>query len=177
MPLNALAEKAAVIRCVVFDLDGVLTDGAIYLDEHGTQQRRYHVHDGIGIKLLQAAGINVAVITTTPLKKIEIRLNQLGITHYYCGNKDKLGDYQALKQSLNLEDEHIAYMGDDFPDLPLLEQVGLPATVANGTSEVKALAKFVSQQPGGQGAVREFCDVILHAQKKKEFAINRYLSS
>lgn len=165
------------IRCVIFDLDGVLTDGAIYLDEQGKQLRRYHVHDGIGIKLLQAASIEVAIITTTPEKIIEPRMKQLGIKHYLCGKKNKVNDYHTLLETLQLDDSQIAYMGDDFPDLPLLKKVGLPATVSNGTTLVKDSALFISKAQGGNGAVREFSDFILTAQNKLHRAMSEYLKT
>ena len=175
MTADVLEIKAKNIRVAIFDLDGVLTNGVIALNEAGEQQRFYHVHDGVGLKLLQSAGIEVAIITTTPYDKIKIRLEQLAIHHYFCGNKQKMADYETLKQRLNVSDSQCAYMGDDLPDLPILEKVGLSATVSNGLPRLKECVDFISHLPGGKGAVRTFTDFILQAQALEDKATQAYL--
>lgn len=177
MKSQNLIEKAKKIRCVIFDLDGILTDGRITLDSNGNQTRHFHVHDGFGIKLLQAANMHVACITTTPYPMIKVRMQQLGINSCFCGNKNKIHDYQTLKQTLNLSDDEFAYMGDDLPDKIIMEKVGLCATVANAHEKIKHIAHFISEKPGGLGGVRDFCDFLLEAKNEFENALNTYIHS
>lgn len=175
--MNHLIEKAKKIRCVICDIDGVLTDGLLYLDNNGNEQKAFHVQDGMGLKLLMAAGIDVAVITTSCNAVIEHRMKQLGIRHYFKGQVDKRHAYQQLKTALHLEDEHFAYVGDDLPDIAIIRQVGLGVAVANAMAEVKASAIWQTNLHGGRGAVREVCDFILKAQNKQNEALDHYLSA
>lgn len=174
--MNEILEKAKKIKCLVCDVDGVLTDGQLYIDNQGNELKTFHVQDGMGLKLLMAAGIEVAVITTSVNLVIDHRMKQLGITHYFKGQVDKRAAYQQLKNTLNLQDEQFAYIGDDLPDLPLIQQVGLGVTVANGVRQVKEFAAWQTEQSGGRGGVRELCDLILNAQGKAEMALTGYLN-
>lgn len=175
--MTELITKAKKIRCVICDVDGVLTDGLIYLDNHGNELKAFHIQDGMGLKLLMAAGINVAVITTSRNAVIDHRMQQLGIQHYFKGQVDKRAAYQQLKTQLGLNDESFAYIGDDLPDIAIIRQVGLGVAVANAVSQVKEFATWHTQCHGGRGAVREVCDFILTAQNKQETALNEYLSA
>lgn len=168
-------EKVKKIRCLICDLDGVLTDGYLYIDNNANELKAFHVHDGMGLKLLMSAGIEVAVITTSQNAVIENRMVQLGIQHYFKGQIDKRAAYQALKDRLQLPDEAFAYIGDDLPDIPVIRQVGLGIAVANAVKEVKEFASWHTLLPGGKGAVREVCDFILQAHSKQETALNNYL--
>lgn len=174
--MNQLLEKAKKIKCLVCDVDGVLSDGLLYIDNHGNELKAFHVQDGMGLKLLMAAGIEVAVITTARNAVVDHRMNQLGITHYYKGQVDKRQAYLQLKETLNLEDYQFAYIGDDLPDLPIIQQVGLGVAVGNAVKEVKEYAAWQTQQTGGRGAVRELCDLILEAQGLAEMALTGYLN-
>ena len=174
--MNELIEKAKNIKCLICDVDGVLTDGLLYIDSLGNETKSFNVQDGMGLKLLMAAGIEVAVITTARTGVIEHRMQQLGITHYFKGQVDKRKAYQQLKKNLNLHDEQFAYIGDDLPDLPIIRQVGFGVAVANAVAEVKEFAYWQTKQTGGRGAVRELCDLILHAQNKTELALEGYLT-
>lgn len=156
-------------------MDGVLTDGLLYIDNHFNELKTFHIHDGVGIKLLMAAGIDVAVITGSHNAVVDHRMQQLGIKHYYKNQLNKQKTYQQLKQQLILEDEQFAYIGDDIPDLPLIQRVGLGVTVADAHPAVKEIADWQTEHSGGRGAVRELCDLILNAQNKMDLAITGYL--
>ncbi|WP_133139197.1 3-deoxy-manno-octulosonate-8-phosphatase KdsC [Legionella genomosp. 1] len=175
--MNNLVEKAKKIRCLVSDVDGVLTDGLLFLDNHGNELKAFNVQDGMGLKLLMAAGIDVAVITTSRNKVIDHRMEQLGITHYFKGQVDKRQAFTTLCETLGYSLEEIAYVGDDLPDLPIIQQVGLGIAVANAVPQVKEFACWQTKQSGGNGAVREVCDLILEAQNKFDAALERYFQS
>lgn len=175
--MNSLIEKAKKIKCVICDVDGVLTNGLIYLDNHGNELKAFDIQDGMGLKLLMSAGIQVAVITTSRNAVIDHRMQQLGISHYFKGQVDKRDAFDKLKSSLGLSDEEFAYVGDDLPDLPIIKQVGLGVAVANAVSAVKEFAAWVTNQSGGNGAVRELSDLILNAQEKQDIALTRYFAS
>ena len=173
--MNELLEKAKKIKCLICDVDGVLTDGLLYLDNQGNESKTFHVQDGMGLKMLMAAEIEVAIITTAVNAVVDHRMKQLGVRHYFKGQVDKRDAYQKLKQTLALQDEQFAYIGDDLPDLPIIQQVGLGVAVANAVSQVKEFAAWETQQKGGHGAVRELCDLILTAQNKTESGLAGYL--
>ena len=174
---NELIEKAKKIKCLICDVDGVLTNGLIYLDNHGNESKAFHIQDGMGLKLLMSAGIEVAVITTSRNAVIEHRMRQLGITHYFTGQVEKLTAFNELKTRLNLTNEQFAYAGDDLPDLPIIKQVGLGVAGGNAVPQVKEFAVWTTEKIGGNGAVREICDLILHAQNKFEQALEGYFQS
>lgn len=169
--------KARKIQCLICDVDGVLTNGTNYLDNFGNELKGFNVQDGVGLKLLMAADIDIAVITTSSNAVVDYRMQQLGIQHYYKGQINKQQAFDALKAKLGLTHEAFAYIGDDLPDLPIMRQVGFAATVANAVTAVKEFAAWCAERPGGNGAVRELCDFILYAQNKQEQALTRYLAS
>jgi 3-deoxy-D-manno-octulosonate 8-phosphate phosphatase (KDO 8-P phosphatase) len=175
--MTALIEKAKQIQCVICDVDGVLTDGLIYIDNHGNELKAFNIQDGMCLKLLMSAGIEVAVITTSRNAVIDHRMKQLGIRHYFKGQVDKRSAYQQLKSTLALADEAFAYIGDDLPDLAIFHQVGLSIAVANAVNQLKEFATWQTKAHGGRGAVREACDFILNAQNKLEEALSEYLST
>lgn len=172
-----LIEKAKKIKCLICDVDGVLSDGLLHIDNHGNELKSFHVQDGMGLKLLMAVNIEVAIITTARNSVIDHRMDQLGIIHYFKNQVDKRAAYAQLKEKLQLQDEQFAYVGDDLPDLPLIQRVGLGVAVANAVPLVKKHASWQTQKPGGQGGVRELCDFILEAQQKTELALEKYLCS
>ncbi|WP_419420883.1 KdsC family phosphatase [Legionella sp. D16C41] len=172
-----LIERAKKIKCLICDVDGVLTDGQLYLDNYGNELKAFHVQDGMGLKLLMAAGIEVAVITTSRNAVIDYRMEQLGIQYYFKGQVDKNNAFSHLKERLGFANEYFAYIGDDLPDLAIIQQVGLGIAVANAVDQIKEFAIWQTQQAGGYGAVREVCDLILNAQQKQEEALARYLLS
>lgn len=172
--MSAHIDKAKKVKCLVCDVDGVLTDGLLHIDNHGNELKSFHVQDGMGLKLLMAAGIEVAVITTSRNAVIDHRMQQLGIKHYFKGQVDKRNAFAQLKVTLNLVDDEFAYVGDDLPDLPLIQQVGFGVAVANAVSLVKEHADWQTEKEGGNGAVRELCNLILSAQNKTDLALAGY---
>ena len=166
MPLEFQAETllaAQDVRIVFFDIDGVLTDGGVYFTEHGETLKRFSILDGYGLKLLRKAGIVPAVITGRDSKPLRVRLEALGIEHVRYGTEDKLPAAQAMLGQLGFTWAQAAAIGDDWPDLPVLSRVGFPAAPANAHAEVRGIARYVTKARGGEGAAREFCDLLLTA--------------
>jgi len=175
--MNIAIDRAKKIQCLICDIDGVLTDGLIYSDNHANEQKAFNVQDGLGLKLLQAAGIHVAIITGSQNAVVDHRMKQLGIALYFKGQINKQSAYATLKSQLNLNDDAFAYVGDDLPDVPIMTQVGLSFAVSNAVLQVKQIALWHTEHHGGRGAVREVCNFILHAQNKMDEALNRYLTA
>lgn len=171
---STLQSKAARIRLVVLDVDGVLTDGSIWTGPDGEAVKRFYTRDGLGIKLLQSAGIPVAILTGRLSKQTASRAADLGIKAVMQGKTFKGDAFKELTQSFGLGDEEVAYMGDDIPDIPPLKAAGLAACPADAASEVLPLADFVSSAPGGNGAVRSLAELILRAQNRWDDLVNRY---
>lgn len=174
--MNTLIDKAKKIRCVICDIDGVLTDGLIFIDNHGNELKAFNIQDGLGLKLLMSAGIEVAVISGSVNAVIDYRMAQLDIRHYFKGQINKNQAYQELKSRLNLHDDEFAYIGDDLPDLPIMKQVGFSIAVANAVNSVKQRADWNTELHGGRGGVREACDFILNAQGMMDEALERFLT-
>ena len=162
--MSTATDRARKIRCVVFDVDGVLTDCKLYLAADGTELKAVNVKDGLGIKLLLKAGIEVAVISGRPSEAMRKRFEGLGVKHVWLDVDDKMPAFDALRGKLHLEDEQLAVMGDDVPDVPLMKRAGLALTVADAHPRALATAQWASRLTGGNGAVREACDFILRAQ-------------
>jgi 3-deoxy-D-manno-octulosonate 8-phosphate phosphatase (KDO 8-P phosphatase) len=160
----ALLLRAQTVQVVFFDVDGVMTDGRLYFSESGEALKRFHALDGHGLKLLQRAGITPAVITGRDSAALRLRLQALGVTHARFGTEDKRPAAEALLESLQLDWSQAAAMGDDWPDLPVLRRCALAVAPPGAHAEVLAQAHHITQRPGGQGAVRELCDLLLVAQ-------------
>ncbi|PAV25337.1 HAD family hydrolase [Tamilnaduibacter salinus] len=160
-----LITKAADIRLLALDVDGVMTDGKLYFSASGDEIKAFHSLDGQGIKQLQSAGITVAVITGRQSPLTERRMQDLGITHLRQGRSDKAAALRELLDELSLSPDAVAYMGDDLPDLGAIRLAGLGASVPNGHWYVRAQADFCTETAGGDGAVRELCDLILQAHE------------
>ena len=161
-------QAASDIRLLVLDVDGVLADGGLYYDLQNQVIKRFDVQDGLGIKIAQQAGIIVAVITGLVSSAVEARVRDLGITDYYAGYLDKRVCLEEIRQRHDLKWEQMAYLGDDWVDLSVMDMVGLPLAVANAQPEVKTIANYVTTAKGGQGAVREIIRHLLMAQGKYE---------
>ncbi len=164
--MSALIEKAKLIRLFILDVDGVLTSGSVTYTKEDDEKKNFHMHDGLGLKLLQKSGIIVGLISGRKSPVVARRAEELGIQHVYLGHEDKVPVYEELKKKLNLEDQLIAYMGDDLPDLPLLLRAGFAASVPNAPHYIQERVDLVATKPGGYGAVREVCEYILNAQEK-----------
>ncbi len=171
----AIVDQIKPIRLLVLDVDGVLTNGLIFCSDNDGYIRAFHVHDGLGIKLLQKTGVQVAVISAKYSEAVAKRLAEIGVLHVYLGREEKLPAYLDLKEKLQYEDHEIAYMGDDLPDLPLLRRVGLAITVPQAPIIVKNYAHYISRKKGGKGAVREVCELIMETQAHLQFVLESYL--
>jgi 3-deoxy-D-manno-octulosonate 8-phosphate phosphatase (KDO 8-P phosphatase) len=150
---------------MVLDVDGVLTDGNLFLGSDGHEYKSMHVRDGLGIKLLMQGGIEVVVISGRPSPAVEQRLTSLGVNHFWLGVEDKIAVFDAALEHLGVSDVQCAVMGDDVPDLPLMARAGLALTVADAHPRALANAHWASRLPGGRGAVREAADWILSTQR------------
>lgn len=174
--MTQLYDKAKAVKCLICDIDGVLSDGKLYQSNDGNEMKAFHVQDGMGLKLLMHCGIDVAIITTSTAHIIENRMKQLGIKHYYTGQINKQAAFDTLQSTLELPPEAFAYIGDDLPDLPIIKQVGMGVAVANAVSLVREYACWTTQKSGGNGAVRELCDLLMNAQDKMSLALEAYLA-
>lgn len=172
----AAIEKAKNIQLLILDVDGILTTGALYYGNAGFEMRGFHIHDGLGIKLLQQTGVKIAIISGKNSEAVTRRMQELNINHVYLGHEDKLPVYHDLKKKLNLDDSQIAYMGDDLPDLPLLIHAGLAITVPQAPDIIKQHVDFVTTKKGGKGAVREVCELIMESQDQLTTILQYYLT-
>lgn len=158
---SELTEKAGQIRLVIFDVDGVLTDGGLYFTDDGREMKKFNVKDGLGISLLIKNKIEVAVITGRNSVIVADRMRSLGVNHVYQGRLNKLETYENLKAALQIEDRQVAFVGDDVIDIPIMEKCGLPVAVADAHDSVIKKACWVLSKKGGDGAARQVCDVLL----------------
>ncbi|WP_017937175.1 3-deoxy-manno-octulosonate-8-phosphatase KdsC [Zestomonas thermotolerans] len=170
-----LLQRARNIRLAVFDVDGVLTDGKLYFLPDGSEFKTFNTLDGHGIKMLIQAGVQTAIITGRSSPVVERRAKNLGIHHLFQGREDKLAALDELLARLGLERQQVAYLGDDLPDLPAIRRVGLGMAVANADPFVREHAHGVTRARGGEGAAREFCELILRAQSRLQAAQAAYL--
>ncbi len=162
------------IRVAFFDVDGVLTDGGLYMSDQGETLKRFHILDGLGLKLLQRAGITPAVVTGRDSKPLRGRLAALGVTHAHFGTEDKAPAAQKTLDELGLDWSQAAVIGDDWPDLPVMRRCAFAAAPANAHVEVKAAARYVTTLAGGHGAAREFCDLLLVASGRYAQLLEAY---
>lgn len=163
---NSVVERAARIRLMIFDVDGVLTDGRLLYGEQGEVIKQFHVLDGHGLKMLDASGIGVAILTARDGPIVAWRAAELGIKHVKQGVRDKAAALSELAKSLGLSHEAVGYMGDDVIDLAAMQLAGLAVTVPNAPPYIVQSAHWTTTREGGQGAARECCDLVLATQRK-----------
>lgn len=166
--------KARRIRLAFLDIDGVMTDGGLYYTESGESLKRFNSLDGLGLKLLQQAGITPVVITGRDSPALRVRLQALGISQVRFGTEDKLAAAQDMLQALGLQWADAAAMGDDWPDLPVMRRCSFACAPPHAHEEVRASAAYVTRAAGGHGAVREFCDVLLVASGRYARLLQEY---
>jgi 3-deoxy-D-manno-octulosonate 8-phosphate phosphatase (KDO 8-P phosphatase) len=164
--MDTLVERANDIRLLVLDVDGVLTDGRLYFSARGEEMKCFHVRDGAGIVQLLRAGLQIAVISGRTSRGVDQRMAELGVTWVRQGVQDKLTALRELLDILSLGPQAVASVGDDTADLPIFEVARLAVAVADAHQSVKSQAHFITQAPGGRGAVREICDLILESQRR-----------
>lgn len=163
-PTPALRARAARVRYLLLDVDGVLTDGTIYLDSAGREIKAFNILDGSGIRLALTAGLGVGLLSGRRSPVVTRRARELGIRDVHQGASDKAAVYERLRRRHALRDAEVAYMGDDVIDLPLFARVGLAVSVPNAHARVRAAAHWTTVSPGGRGAVRELIDLVLAAR-------------
>jgi 3-deoxy-D-manno-octulosonate 8-phosphate phosphatase (KDO 8-P phosphatase) len=163
-----IRNRLAGAALLVSDVDGVMTDGGLYYDEQGRISKRFHVQDGLGVKLAQAAGLEVAVITGLESEAVRTRIRELGIEEYHSGGRHKGDLVRRIASERGVSLEEVVYVGDDWVDAPAMDIVGVPVAVQNARPEIKRIAAMVTETPGGEGALREVIHAVLTAQGKLE---------
>ncbi len=176
MPPEAALSRAARVRLMIFDVDGILTDGGLHFGADGEQIKRFNVLDGHGIRLLQKVGIVTAIISARASPIVQKRAADLEITHVIQGAHDKLAAFGQLCATAAVAADTCGFIGDDWLDLPVLTRVGFAASVPNAHAEVRARVHYVTTATGGAGAAREVCDLILRAQGKYDTTLASYLA-
>jgi len=167
--------RASRIRLLIFDVDGVLTDGSLFVGDDGQEYKAFNSRDGHGIKMLLKYGIEVAVITGRTSRVVEHRMENLGITHVYQGRREKLPAYDELIAKLNVPEDAVAYVGDDVVDLPVMRRVGLAIAVQDAHPLVRRHSHWQTPSPGGRGAARDVCEMLMEARGVLEDEMSRYL--
>ena len=164
----ATHNRLADLRLVAFDVDGVFTDGRFYLSDDGIETKAFNTQDGFGIRQLLGAGIEVAIISGRPSGAVEKRMAELGVQHVFVSARDKIAAFESLIAKLGIVDSECAYVGDDIPDLALLERVGYSIAVANAVTQVHEYCDYTTVARGGHGAVREVCELVLGARPESD---------
>ena len=159
-----LLESLSKVRLLALDVDGTLTDGGLYYTDSGEEMKKFNVKDGQGMKLLMQSGVEVAIVSASTAHSTLHRAKKLGISQVHIGIEDKLTVIQSLCDHLGIDRTQVAYVGDDLNDLPVMQAIGCPMTVADGMPQNKDCALYITQRAGGDGAVREICDLIILSQ-------------
>ncbi len=173
--MKDINEKAARIRLVIFDVDGVLTDGSLFVGDDGQEYKAFNSRDGHGIKMLLKYGVEIAIITGRTSKVVEHRMANLGINHIYQGKLDKLPAYEELRTKLDIRPEETAYVGDDVVDLPVMRRVGLAIAVQDAHPLVLRHSHWQTSSAGGRGAARDVCEMLMEAKGVLQDELGRYL--
>ena len=174
--MQDITEKAKKIKLVIFDIDGVLTTGALFIGDDGQEYKAFNSKDGHGLRMLQDSGVEVAIITGRTSNVVAHRAKDLGITRIYQGKREKLPAYEELIKETGLSHEQIAYVGDDVVDLPVMSKVGLAICVQDGHSFVKQHSHWITESNGGCGAGRDVCEMILDAQGNLNDMLQSYIN-
>ncbi len=171
---ETLQSRILPLKMMIFDVDGVLTDGRIIIHDDGSEMKEFDVQDGHGVKLLQRTGIEVALITGRYCKAVEHRARSLGISRVYQDMKIKVEAYELILAETGLSDEQVGYMGDDLIDVPIMRRAGFSCAVPNAVSHVFPYAHYVTKAGGGRGACREICELIMLVQGSWDMVTDRY---
>ena len=173
--MQHILEKARKIHVVIFDVDGVLTDGSLYLTDGGEEIKAFNSQDGHGLKMLRSTGVKVALITGRQSRCVDLKAKDWGVTLVYQGAKNKLPVFEALLRDQELDPSVCAYVGDDLIDLPIMLRCGLAITVPAAPALVKKHAHYITRLEGGRGAAREICEMVMHAQDTLDTHLATYL--
>lgn len=169
-----LEERSRNVELILADVDGVLTDGGLIFDNQGIESKQFHVRDGLGIRLWQRAGFRFGVLTARASHIVKVRAAELNLDIVRQGFEDKLPAAKDVLAELHLQPEQVCYIGDDLPDLPVIQFVGFGVAVADAVSEVRDAADLVTKSPGGKGAVREVVELLLKSRKRWDQLIRKY---
>jgi len=172
--MNEILERAKKIKLVVFDVDGVLTDGSLFYGDNGEEYKAFYAKDGLGMKLLMRTGVQIGIITARQSQLVKHRMDSLGIEHLYQGRLDKLNAFEDLIQKLNLSYEQTAFVGDDVVDLPVMNKVGFSVTVKDAHPLVLEQAHWQTPLNGGRGAARNVCELIMQSQNTLDEQLNSF---
>ncbi len=172
---EAVFSKAKVIKLLICDVDGVMTDGSLFFGDNGLEYKAFHSRDGLGIKMLQRSGIPLAVITARTSDVVTHRMKNLNIDLVFQGQLNKIQAFEQLCQQLDLSPEQVAYVGDDLVDLPVMKKAGLSIAVADAHERVIHAANWTTQHNGGHGAVRDVCELLMTAQGTLEAQFSVYI--
>jgi 3-deoxy-D-manno-octulosonate 8-phosphate phosphatase (KDO 8-P phosphatase) len=170
-----LQDKIKRLKLLILDVDGVLTDGRLFFDDNGKEYKCFHARDGHGIKLLRQSGVDVAVISGRKSNSVALRMRNLGVEHVYQGHENKRAAFSEILQILQLAPDQVAHVGDDVLDLPIMVQAGFAVAVQDANFAVKRHADWCTTVPGGLGAVREVCDLIMQVQGSFDDMLLSYL--
>ncbi|MDM8566538.1 HAD family hydrolase [Candidatus Halobeggiatoa sp. HSG11] len=173
-PENFVIEAAKLIRLVVFDVDGVLTDGSLYFSDNGQEYKSFNVRDGLGMVMLQRSGVIIGIITAKQSTIVADRMQKLGIKHVFQGRVDKLVAFEQLRKELQLDYHQIAYVGDDILDIPVMSKVGLAIAVGDANKLVVKHSHWQTKANGGKGAAREVCELIMQNQDTWDSQLSHY---
>ena len=173
--MKDILDKAAGIRLIIFDVDGVLTDGSLFVGDDGQEYKAFNSRDGHGIKMLKKYGVEVAIITGRTSQVVEHRMANLGVEHVYQGKLDKLPAYEELAAKLGISPAETAYVGDDVVDLPVMRRVGLAIAVQDAHPLVRTHSHWQTPSPGGRGAARDVCEMLMEAKGVLQDELNHYL--
>ena len=173
--MQDILEKAAKVKLVIFDVDGVLTDGSLFYDNDGQEYKAFNSRDGHGMKMLQGSGVKVGIITGRTSNVVTHRMANLGVTNVYQGQLDKVPAFEQMISDLGVSADEVAYVGDDVVDLPVMRKVGLAIAVADAHSFVKEHAHWTTPNGGGRGAARDVCELIMRGHGVLDEALASYL--
>ena len=173
--MQEILDRAKRIKLVIFDVDGVLTDGGLHIDSNGNEHKVFHSRDGHGMKMLQNTGVELAIITGRVSEAVSHRMSGLGIEHVHQGCLEKLPVFDDLVKKLSLHPNQVAYVGDDVVDLPIMREVGLAIAVQDAHDQVKMHAHWQTPNAGGHGAARDVCELIMEAQGTIGDQLNKFL--
>jgi len=172
--MQQIRERVKQIRLVIFDVDGVLTDGSLIMGDDGQEYKAFNAKDGHGMKMLQVSGVEIGIISARNSRVVSLRMENLGIKHVYQGQRDKLKAFADMKKKLKLEQDQIAYVGDDLLDLCIMRKVGLAIAVQDASPAVVTQADWQTTAPGGRGAAREICELIMQSQNTYDRILAKY---
>ena len=173
--MQDILQRAKAVSTVIFDVDGVLTDGTLFIGDDGQEYKAFHSRDGHGMKMLLRTGVTIAIITGRTSKVVEHRMADLGIEHCYQGQLDKIAAFEDLIGRLGVSPEAVAYVGDDVVDLPVMRRVGFAIATQDAHAWVRKHAHWQTPSPGGRGAARDVCELIMEAHGKLEDVLSQYL--